>query len=32
MDIPFRGSVALSRGDLTRNDLRTRCRRIFHDV
>jgi very-short-patch-repair endonuclease len=32
MDIPFRGSVALRSGELTRNDLRTRFRPIFRDV
>lgn len=30
--MPFRGSEAISRGELTRNDLRTRFRRVFHDV
>ena len=32
MDIPFLGSAALRRGELTRNDLRTRFRPIFRDV
>jgi hypothetical protein len=32
MDIPFPGSAALRRGELTRNDLRTRFRPIFRDV
>jgi hypothetical protein len=32
MDIPFLGSVALRHGQLTRNDLRTQFRRIYHDV
>ncbi len=32
MDIPFLASVALARGELTRNDLRTRYRHIFRDV
>jgi very-short-patch-repair endonuclease len=32
MDKPFLGSVALRRGELTRNDLRTRFRPIFRDV
>ncbi len=31
-DMPFRGSEALSRGRLTRNDLRMRYRRVFRDV
>ncbi|MDX1883520.1 hypothetical protein [Mycolicibacterium sp. 120270] len=30
--VPFRGSAALRSGDLTRNDLRTRFRPVFHDV
>ena len=32
MDIPFRGSAAISSGLLTRNDLRTRYRPVFRDV
>jgi hypothetical protein len=32
MDIPFVGSAALRRGELTRNDLRARFRPIFRDV
>ena len=31
-DMPFRGSEAMSRGRLTRNDLRMRHRRVFRDV
>jgi very-short-patch-repair endonuclease len=31
-DVPFRGSDALSRGELTRNDLRRRFRPVFRDV
>ena len=30
--IPFRGSDAIRRGELTRNDLRTRFRRVFRDA
>ena len=32
IDMPFRGSEALRRGDVTRNDLRTRYRPVFRDV
>jgi len=32
MDIPFRGSAAISSGLLTRNDLRRRYRPVFRDV
>ena len=32
MDIPFRGSAAISSGLLTRNDLRTRYRPVYRDV
>lgn len=32
MDIPLLASVALARGELTRNDLRTRYRHVFRDV
>jgi Protein of unknown function (DUF559) len=31
-DIPFRGSQALKRGAVTRNELRTRYRAVFRDV
>ena len=31
-DMPFRGSEAMSRGRLTRNDLNMRYRRLFRDV
>ncbi|WP_199254058.1 DUF559 domain-containing protein [Mycolicibacterium mengxianglii] len=31
-DQPFRGSLALQRGMVTRNDLRRKCRRLFNDV
>jgi hypothetical protein len=31
-DMPFRGSEALSRGELTRNDLRRRYRPVYRDV
>jgi hypothetical protein len=32
IDIPFRGSEALRRGGVTRNDLRTRYCPVFRDV
>src|SRR3954469_21727322 len=32
MEAPFIGSAALGRGELIRNDLRTRFRPVFHDV
>ena len=32
IDMPFRGSEALRRGDVTRNDLSTRYRPMFRDV
>lgn len=32
MDIPFLGSAAMRRGELTRNDLRTGFRPVYRDV
>lgn len=31
-DMPFLGSEALERGDVTRNDLRTRYRALYRDA